>query len=561
MVIDTTQWVLRAASAAVLSSLLVLTACGGSSSDSDDGLQVEEPDPVLPPVVGDDLEQVISGAVLDKRTGSVINGATVRFIGNGAPATNVTDIDGNVITSATAPDGSFQVRFKEAGIDGFTLAASAEGYIESSTFVDTVTDDAVVTVQIALNAAAGTGVGATEKEAPVENATTGEEILADVDENVAPEDDTTVGSATVLVPAATQLQDASGNPVPGTSVKINIVFVEETDDQAAEAPTVAEAIPAGLNDVEGVAEVSVPLAVAQVKVTVTDTADNTTTTVKRSSQPIAITFNVPAATKLRSANRTVAEGDQFAVKSYNEEEGFWRIEDNKAIVGAEGPRGFPAILAVDHLTFFALTDGAAACDQPVNLTFNGDEIPASNLIVRLFSSDVEATFTARASDNPLAFTAAEAKGLGIAANAKAAVRVRDADGNVWGETPGEVPVCADVVITLENPIAEAFDETLTVTAVCSNDTTVTTALAGALVTYRADATKPYLVAPGNGDGTYSLTNLPSGTEYNVVVDTNLAGVSELQTTTITADGTGENLDVLLTCAGGTVTGGTGSSGG
>jgi hypothetical protein len=138
--------------------------------------------------------------------------------------------------------------------------------------------------------------------------------------------------------------------------------------------------------------------------------------------------------------------------------------------------------------------------------------------------------------------------------------VRDADGNIWAETDGEVEFCGDVALTLANPV-ELVDESLTITAVCSNDTTVTTPLTGALVKYRADAARPYRIAAGNGNGTYSLVNMVSGTEYSVLVDTRLDGVDGLQTTTITADGTGEDLNVSLTCAGGTGTGGTGGSGG
>jgi hypothetical protein len=399
----------------------------------------------------------------------------------------------------------------------------------------------------------------------VDNAVAAADIVADTDDGVAQEDDTTVGSATVTVPATTQLQDAAGNAVTGTAVKVAVTFVEETDDQqanAAEATTVAASIPAGINETEGSAadEVSVPLAVAQVNVTATDTATNTTTEVKRFNQPITITFNLPATTKVRSADRLVQAGDQFTVKSFDEDEGVWKVEPNKAFVGPAGPKGFPAELMVDHLTFFAVTDGVAACNQDININYSGDTIPATGLIVRLFSSDLDITGLLRAGTTSETLTAAEAKAIGIAANATAAVRVRDADGNVWAETDGEVAFCGDVNLTLANPV-QTVDENLTITAVCSNDTTVTTALTGALVKYRADATKPFRVAPGNGNGTYTMSGLVSGTEYSVVVDTNLAGVDGLQTTTITGDGTGESLDVSLTCAGGTGTGGTGGSGG
>jgi hypothetical protein len=559
-----TKWMLKVAGVAILSSVMI-TGCGGGSKKPNpvDPPPVED-DPVLPPEVGDDIAQVISGSVIKASDGSIIDGALVKFLENGAAATNIADIDGNVITSITATEGSFEVTIKEgATIDQFTIVASATGFIEKSTVVDVIADADVISTQLELTANVGVGVATIEKEATVENAVAAADIIVDTDDDVAdPSEDTTAGSATVAVPAATQLQDAAGNPVTGTAVKVAVTFVEETDDQqanAAEATTVAAAIPAGLNEVEEVEEVSVPLAVAQVNVTATDTATNTTTEVKRFSAPITITFNIPATTRLRSVDRTVQAGDQFTVKSFDEDEGFWKVEPNKAIVGAEGDKGFPATLSVDHLTFFAVTDGVAACAQPINITLTGDAIPAGGLQVRIFSSDLDVSGPVRPGEE-LSLTAAEAKALGIAANATAAVRVRDFEGNVWGETDGEVPFCGDVSLALENPV-QTVDENLAITAVCSNDTTVTAALTGALVKYRLDATKPYRVAPGNGDGTYSLTALVSGSEYSVLVDTNLDAVSELQTTTITADGTAEELDVSLTCAGGTGTGGTGGSGG
>jgi hypothetical protein len=559
-----TKWMLKVAGVAILSSVMI-TGCGGGSKKPNpvDPPPVEEPDPVLPPEVGDDIAQVIAGSVIKASDGSIIDGAVVKFLENGAAATNIADIDGNPITQVTAADGSFEVTVKSgATIDSFTIVASATGFIEKSALVEVVADADVISAQVELTANAGVGVASTEKEATVENAASAQEIVVDTDDGVAQEDDTTVGSATVAVPANTQLQDAAGNAVTGTAVKVAVTFVEETDDQqanAAEATTVAAAIPAGLNEVEEVAEVSIPLAVAQVNVTATDTATNTTTEVKKFSAPITITFNLPATTKVRSANRLVQEGDQFTVKSFDEDEGIWKVEPNKAIVGAEGAKGYPATLAVDHLTFFAVTDGVAACNQDINISLTGDAIPAAGLSLRIFSSDLDVSGVVRPGDS-LTLTAAEAKGLGIAANATAAMRVRDFEGNVWGATDGEVAFCGDVSLALTNPV-QTVDENLTITAVCSNDTTVTAALTGALVKYRLDATKPYRVAPGNGDGTYSLTALVSGSDYSVVVDTNLSAVTALQTTTITADGTGESLDVSLTCAGGTGTGGTGGSGG
>ena len=263
------------------------------------------------------------------------------------------------------------------------------------------------------------------------------------------------------------------------------------------------------------------------------------------------------------------------MKSYDEETGVWALEldsttglPNKATVGAALANGsYPASIQVDHLTFFALTDSVPACESDVNINLTGDTIPDGGLVIRLFSRDIEESGTVFAGQT-ISIPAAEARSLGIGASTKATVRLRDIEGNIWGTSfdevteSSEVSICGDVTVNLTNPAPDTISELVNAVAVCSNDETVTVPLTGALVKYRADVTKPFRVALGNGEGGYNLTGLVSGTEYTVALSATVNGSAVSASDTITADGTTDPaINVPVTCAGGTGTGGTGGSGG
>lgn len=546
----------KMAMALVVSSVLVISACGGGSSKPK---PVDPPgggDPVVPPTVSEDLTQVISGTVFNQKSGAIVSVADLAFKEGGAAATNIRDIDGNTVTSLTTSDGSFEVTIAEgASITGFTIVASSEGFLDQSLFVAVAEDAENISTQIELAPAeAVANVATTQAEATVADATAAEAITVNTDDNVAPDADTTVGNAQVVVGAGTQLQDVNGNAVDGTSVSVNIAFVEEAEDSAPEedTTTVADSIPAGLNSVvdEATADsVSVPLVAATVNVTTNTGAD-----VKNFSSPITITFNMPATTFVRSLNRTVQAGDSFAVKSFDEDTGVWAIEPNNAVVGAANGSVFPAAFEVDHLTTFAVTDQVPVCNADTTIVFAGDAVPANTtLTARLISRDVTANFSSTGGES-IVVSASAAKTAGISASlVSESWVVTDTDRNQWGTLVQSEVVCGSTVtISLTNPVPETVDETLQLTAVCSNDTTVTTALSGALVKYRLNETKPYRVGSGNGDGTYSLVSLLSGESYAVLIDPRLdSAESSAITGTITADGTTETIEVAVTCSTGT----------
>jgi len=385
------------------------------------------------------------------------------------------------------------------------------------------------------------------------------------------EEDTTQGSAEVVIPAAVELQDAEGNPVSGSILKVEVTYVESQEiaagESAEETTSIAAVIPEGLNAGTAISEVLVPVGVAEINM-----SDENQTEIKNFSAPITITINLPADTAVPSEDRTVQENDQFTVRSYDDEAKIWSTEANAATVGALDGDIYPANFEVDHLTFFALTDPVPVCEDDVNFSFSGDAIPDNLLVMSIQSEDINQSDLLAADDSagvvlsatgdkflPLSENTAQsgagAKLLGLSVNAAATVTVKDLSGNTWFDSGQKVALCGETIsVALDNPV-QAVDENLAVSLVCSNDTIVTTALVNAVVTYRKDANSAAIVAVEGAAGSYALTGLDSSlSEYLVTVDSRTA--AGVKSTTITPDGTDESLEISLSCS---VATGTGSS--
>jgi hypothetical protein len=297
----------------ILGLLLFIGGCSDSSHTQDSVEIVEMPAP--PPTI-----RVISGSVVDKLSGNVINGAQVEFLEAGVASTNIVDIDGQTISSLTTAGGSFQISTLN-DITTFKMVASADGYISDSVEVSFDANTDSFTTQISLVAEAAKGVVAVTEdtvfEVPI--TTTTAEIAITTEEPVSDED-TTEGSAEVVIPAAVELQDADGNPVAVSTLKVEVTYVESQEVDATaleeEVVTIASVIPEGLNtdlgDAVAETEVLVPIGVAEINMTNENDVE-----IKSFSQDITITINLPADTFIPSANRTVIEGDQFTVRSYD----------------------------------------------------------------------------------------------------------------------------------------------------------------------------------------------------------------------------------------------------
>ncbi|CAI8162220.1 MAG: Uncharacterised protein [Cellvibrionales bacterium UBA7375] len=441
------------------------------------------------------------------------------------------------------------------------MVASADGYLSDSVEVSFDAATESLTTQISLIAKASEGVAAvieeTVFEAPI--TTTTAEITITTEEPVSDED-TTVGSAEVVIPAAVELQDAAGNPVEVSTLKVEVTYVEaqEVDDAAPEEEvvTIASVIPEGLNTDAGDAvsetEVLVPIGVAEVNMTNENDVE-----IKSFSQNITITINLPADTFIPSANRTVIEGDQFTVRSYDGETALWSTEPNKAIVGPVNADGiYPANLLVNHLTFFALTDGVAVCENPISFNFTGD-IPASGLQFSIKSSDIDFVETIDLDDSSLSISAIAAKKMGVAANAEASVAVTDFCGNSWYSSPGEIALCVETInVALANPVVTTVDKDLMIVEECPADPTTVRDTVNAIVTYQSDSCSVKFIANETAPGTYTLDNLDTAqSSYLVEVDT-LRTDAPNQSLTVTPDQVVEQLLLPLNCP--SVTG-TGSS--
>ena len=447
-------------------------------------------------------------------------------------------------------------------ITSFIMVASADGYLSDSVEVSFDAATESLTTQISLIAKASEGVAAvieeTVFEAPI--TTTTAEITITTEEPVSDED-TTEGSAEVVIPAAVELQDAAGNPVSVSTLKVEVTYVEaqEVDDAAPEEEvvTIASVIPEGLNTDAGDAvsetEVLVPIGVAEVNMTNENDVE-----IKSFSQNITITINLPADTFIPSANRTVIEGDQFTVRSYDGETALWSTEPNKAIVGPVNADGiYPANLLVNHLTFFALTDGVAVCENPISFNFTGD-IPASGLQFSIKSNDIDFVKTIAQDDSSLSISAIAAKLMGVAANAEASVAVTDFGGQSWYSSPGEIALCGETInVALANPVV-TVDKDLMIVEECPADPTTVRDTVNAIVTYQVDSNSVKIRAFETAPGTYTLANLDTAQSSYLVEVNTLRTDAPNQSLTVTPDQVVEQLLIPLDCT--SVTGtGTGSS--
>ena len=551
----------------IIISILTIAGC------SDTHYTAPEETPVVivtPPDIPEALSVIISGSVLDKSTGNVIDSATVSFFEGANIADSIKDTSGNSITSVALTNGSFQVTTAD-DITSFTMVVTADGYLDNAVDLSFEIDAETVVAQVSLMPKEAEGVSVVEFEAPVVAATVAQEVSVTTEEQPG-EADSTLGSAEVVIPAAVQLQDAQGNPVSGSTLKIEVAYVESQEVQAGESAeettSIAAVIPEGLNDDAASAEVLVPVGVAEINM-----ADENGTEIKNFSAPITITVNLPEDTDVPSAGRTVQTGDQFTVRSYDEETRQWSTEDSQAVVGALTNSVYPASLQVDHLTLFALTDPVPVCEDNVSFAFSGDAIPASSLVMSLQSDDLNQSGVLTPEDSsgavlsatgdkfvalanaPTAGSASNA--LGLSVNASATVIVKDLSGNIWYNSSQDVALCGETInVALDNPVV-AVGENLAVSLVCSNDALVSTALENAVVTYRKDTNSAALVAAEGAAGSYALTGLDSSlSQYLVSVDTR--GDAGIQSTTVTPDGTDESLQISVSCSVATGTG-TGSS--
>ncbi|KJY90479.1 hypothetical protein CWB89_05710 [Pseudoalteromonas piscicida] len=531
-------------------SLLALSvasalALSGCFSDDDNNVVITPPpEPTDPVVVAPEtptaLAFVVSGNVVDVDTVDIVAPATITFFEDGEPTSNLVNVNGDAITQITTEDGSYTFTVKEgANVGVVTAVVAADGYFSKSFDIDLSNEDSAATLEaeLALVSKGGDEVVEASVSESVANATTASPVTAAAAKGKAGSD--------VTVPAGVQLRDASGNAVTGTSVSLTVGSADPTSSK------ISAVLPAGLS-AGSTTSIKKPVGVSNIVM-----QDNNGTKIKQFSQEIDVSVSLPVATLAPSGDRTIQTGDQFDVSSNNEDTGKWQSETNKATVGALNAEGtaYKASFKTDHLTFFTLSRSVPICTQGITVNVTGDTVPSSGLYVSMTSADASVSSYLRGgTTSKTVVSASTSARYGISSSATARVVIRDAAGNVWGNassTNAEVQVCnGPVSITLANPIQTTVNENVTVRAVCSNDTTVTEVIPGAIVKYRSSTTKPFRTAANNGDGTFALSALNGDVaSYAVSVDPR---ISAPFTTSITPDGTDETIDVSVACD--TVTG-------
>lgn len=509
-------------------SVASVFALSGCSSDDDKNDVVPDPiDPpvevVVPPEAPAALGSVVNANIIDSASFDVV-ASKVMFYENGVASTSLVDLDGNALTSVETEDGSFTFQLADdADIDSVTATIMADGYVQKSFIIDLdQLSEGDLEVALSLTSLDAEGVAQQSVDAAVSGGSSADAITGGVADGKA--------TAAVTVPGGTLLQDANGDLITGESVSLSVTAAD-TSTTAGAAIT-----PEGLN-AAGAASVLTPVGVASVEM-----VDSNGTKVKKFSQPITVSMAIPA-------DKGVSTGDMLTLVSQNEDTGVWSTETQQVEVKdlvADGSF-YNASFMTDHLTFFSAVRGQAACSSDIRVLLS-EQSPASGLLVTMSSSDASASGYMGPNASEITLVPGSlASRVGVSADATAKVKVFDFAGNVWFESEGEVPVCGDVNVTLTAPV-EYVDETLSLTAQCSNDTDVSVPASGALVKYSLSGKAKKVARPTGEAGQYTLANLVSGEEYTVTVkykDT-LKSIGD-KTYTITADGTAESQTEQLTC--------------
>ena len=526
-------------------SLLVLSiasaiALSGCFNDNDNE-EAETPPPITPPAVivppaaPVALAPVGNVNVVDAESTDLV-AANISFFENGTASTNIVDIDGNVTATIDATDGSFTFQLKSgASVSKITAVVKADTYITKSYIIDLEELSAGnLDVQLPLISKQAANVATTDvTEAIADGGATSAAITADVAEGQA--------AANVTIAAGTVLQDANGDAITGDSVTLSVITAD-TNTSAGAAVT-----PEGLNTVANAGVTLIPVSVVNVEM-----LDNNGVKIKKFSQPITISMAIPQ-------EKGFSTGDELELLSQNEDTGVWTTEPEKLVVGSFVDAGnyFNASFETDHLTTFTGAAVNDSCNVPLRIEASGTAIPADGLFVKVGSNDV--SFSKKlALNNPILVKQVNMQEQGIAADTKANIVITDSNNTVWFETTSEVELCGNISAVLTGPTA--INETLTLEAQCSNDTSVTFAASGALVKYSLPNKTKKVASNEDGTSSYALINLLEGSTYNVTATyTDTLASLGTKTYTITADGTDESQIESIACD--TATGATGSTGG
>ena len=517
-------------------ALGVTLSLSGCLSDDDKNDTVPEPPvPTVDVPVADtpeDLTFYVSGNVVQKSTGNPI-AATIMFYQDGAPSENVVDIDGNAITSITTEDGSFTFNLASSDVSTLKMIVSSDEFISKTSILDFSEVDSsepfeafVQLTKLDTTVTSASGTGTTTSGQLAEELT----VSADADSS----------SASVAIGTDVVLQDADGNAIADGDISLSVVTADV--DAASGKAKAIDLIPDGLNE-SSTTTVQVPVSMMNIEMKAGDSK------VKNFSSPISLTASLPATVN----GQAISEGDSLSVMSYNEDTGEWATEDS-VTVDADGN----ATVSTNHLSGWPFLWSFPACTAVPTFALGG--YPGSvPLIIDIDTPQFSYSRRIKSGSGNLFLRAAAKYGLWNTLNAR--ISVRDLLGNSWGFS--SQLVCGPISIPVTQPY-EIVSENINVTYSCSNASEDfqdnTYPFTGALVKY-AQANRIKTAATGS-DGSYSLTGLQGGQQYDVVFTPRGVDVDQ-QTFTITADGTDETFNVVrdnCELEEVPVTGGTGSTG-
>lgn len=518
-----------------------LAACGGS--DNNEPIPTPPvppptptPDPVVAPETSDSLSFVVTGSVVDSFSGEIVNSVNLIFRENGQVSANIRDINGQSIDSIVTQDGTFAFTLLEdVTVDELIITAEADNFIDKSVSFDLSDTSSDIAISIAMIANDANGVSVETVEEAISDSQVAEEVVATAG--------TEATSAEVVIPAGTQLQDSDGNPVSGTSVAIEVTVVDTAEDTSGtDQASAVDVLPAGLNSsITGTIEI--PVGVANVEM-----VDDQGNEIERFSNPISITISLPN-------DGTVQAGNVYNLQSYDEDTGVWTDEESDVTVGElnADSNTFPASFEIDHLTFFAVTTPATACANDIVANFSGSAVPTTGLFIKASSSDASFDkYIPSGSSSVTVIDADRAGRLNIISTATARVRVRDVSDFIWYDSNTEVAVCGAIPVALTQPNT-LISENVTVTATCSNDTSVVTNVNGAFVSYGLQGKTP-IPAEEQGSGVYTLHDLVQGSTYDVIIDPRISDVNGTvagRVISIVADGSDDAFDFSIQCSTGT----------
>ncbi len=329
----------------------------------------------------EEIHTTISVKFIDPVSGSFLD-TPITMTFDGAHAGDIVDTYSDPLTEAQIEGGvgSFGIKNSVIPTSGNPVSifvlASAPGYQTSSGTVEiNEVGAAEITINMVRSGQAVQGAASGSSFTPVNGGSVQQSSQASTSGGAA----TNQTSASLTLPAGTSARTTSGQSASG-SLSTNISFFSNASG------TGASAFPGGFSPVvqnaSGVKSRQAMTTAGFADVRVTDAGGNRIT---QFSPPIPLTVTIPASTVNQVAGRTIQNGDQIEVFSFNESNGTWFAEGTTTISGP-GPNGnYTATFLTGHLSTWNFGYAGQGCSSGgFTLNRNGN---AGAVTLRAYSTD------------------------------------------------------------------------------------------------------------------------------------------------------------------------------